>query len=137
MARVEPPYFGLGTFGREWVPMIVFTASRDRAEFLRLADWLCREFSVEVVERYGGSGEDDKEYWTLRSPASDWLLMRCFYPRGISLDSTSPRDLPVFERIAVAVGAVPVGWRYRWARFRRRLGMRSAATGAAPGRDGG
>ena len=54
MARVEPPYFGLARFGREWVPSILFTRGRDRAEFVRLADWLCREFGAEVVERYGG-----------------------------------------------------------------------------------
>ncbi|MCC2668632.1 MAG: hypothetical protein K0Q72_1103, partial [Armatimonadetes bacterium] len=121
MAKIEPPYCGLARFGREWIPVVVFTASRDRAEFLRLGEWLCREFGAEVVERYGGEGPDNKEYWTLRVAESDWLLMRCFYPHGISLDSNSPRDLPKFERIAQAVGAVPVGWRYRWARFRRRL----------------
>jgi hypothetical protein len=121
MARVEPPYFGLAQFGREWVPSIVFTRSRDRAEFARLAGWLCREFGAEVVERYGGAGEEDKEYWTLRVAGSDWLLMRCFYPRGISLDGHRPADLPAFEAIARAVGARPVGWRYRWLRFRRWL----------------
>jgi hypothetical protein len=116
----------------------VFTAARDRPEFLRLADWLCREFGAAVVERYGGDGADDKEYWTLRAGGSDWLLMRCFYPRGISLDSKSPRDLPVFERIAAAVGAVPVGWRYRWVRFRRWLAgdERPAEPGATPDRGG-
>ena len=71
MATVEPPYFGLARFGREWVPSIVFSGSRDRGEFLRLADWLCREFAAEVVERYGGQGIDDKEYWTLRVAGSD------------------------------------------------------------------
>lgn len=133
MAKVEPPYFWLGCYGREWVPGIVFTRSRDRAEFVRLADWLCREFGAEVVERYGGPGAEDKEYWTLRGAGSHWLLMRCFYPHGISLDGKSGRDLPVFERIAAAVGAVPVGWRYRWIRFRRWLsgGERPAQPGTA------
>jgi hypothetical protein len=129
MARVEPPYFGLARYGREWVPVIVFTRSRDRAEFVRLADWLCQEYRVEVVERYGGDRADDKDYWTLRSTGSDWLLMRCFYPHGISLDSKSPRDLPVFERIAAVVGAKPIGWRYRWLRFRRWLDGGEEPTG--------
>jgi hypothetical protein len=121
MARVQPPYLGLARFGRAWVPSIVFARDRDRAEFVRLADWLCREFGAEVVERYGGEAEQDKEYWTLRVAGSDWLLMRCFYPHGISLDGSRPADLPAFEAIARAVGARPVGWRYRWVRFRRWL----------------
>jgi hypothetical protein len=121
MAKVEPPYFGLGQLGREWVPTIFFTRSRDRAEFLRLADWLSREFHGEVVERYGGEGKEDKEYWTLRIAGSDCLLMRCFYPHGISLDGRRTTDLPAFEAIARAIGAQPVGWRYRWVRFRRWL----------------
>lgn len=121
VARVQPPYFGLCQYGREWVPVVVFANTRDRAEFLRLADWLCHEFGADVVERYGGAGVEDKEYWTLRVGRSEWMLMRCFYPHGISLDTNSPGDLPVFERIAAAVGAVPVGWQYRWVRFRRWL----------------
>lgn len=121
MAKVEPPYWGLARYGRDWVPTVVFSRARDRAEFLRLAEWLGREFAAEVVKRYGGEGPDDKEYWTLRVGASDWMLMRCYYPLGISLDSYSPADLPAFERIAAAVGAKPVGWRYRWIRFRRWL----------------
>ncbi|MFL5343081.1 MAG: hypothetical protein ACJ8F7_23360 [Gemmataceae bacterium] len=138
MATVEPPNFWLGRYGREWVPGILFTRSRDRAEFIRLADWLCREFGAEVVERYGGEGEEDKEYWTLRASGSDWLLMRCFYPRGISLDGKSPRDLEVFERIAAAVGAAPVGWRHRWVRFRRWLagGEKPGESNTAHGRGG-
>jgi hypothetical protein len=112
MARIEPPYLGLARLGREWVPSILFTHSRDRAEFLRLADWLYREFSAEVVERYGGESAD-KEYWTLRHAGSDWLLMRCFYPRGISLGGQHPADLPAFEAIAQAVAARPYGWRFR------------------------
>lgn len=122
MAKVEPPYFGLVRFGREWVPSIFFTRSRDRAEFVRLAEWLGREFHVEVAERYGGEGEDSKEYWTLRVGNSNWLLMRCFYPSGISLDGSRPDDLPAFEAIGKAVGASPVGWRYRWVQIRR-LGL--------------
>jgi hypothetical protein len=121
MARVEPPYIGLSRYGRTWVPGILFARSRDRAEFIRLADWLCREFAAEVVKRYGGEGEQDKEYWTLRVAGSDWLLMRCFYPHGISLDGQCQEDLPAFEAIARAVGARPVGWRYRWLRCRRWL----------------
>jgi hypothetical protein len=121
MAKGDPPCFGLMRFGREWVPSIVFTRSRDRGEFVRLADWLCRDFRAEVVSRYGGEGEQDKEYWTLRVAGSDWLLMRCFYPSGISLDGRHLTDLPAFEAIACAVGASPVGWRYRWVRFRRWL----------------
>jgi hypothetical protein len=105
---------------------MVFT--RARAEFLRLADWLCREFGAVVVERYGGEGPDNKEYWTLRVGASDWMLMRCYYPHGISLDSHSPVDLPAFERIAAAVGAKPVAWRYRWIRFRRWLVKRGTVS---------
>ena len=141
MARIVPPYFGLAQYGREWVPSVVFTTTLDRAEFVRIADWLCREFGAEVVKRYGNEAPDGKEYWTLRAGGSEWLLMRCYYPRGISLDSNSPADLPMFERIAAAVGAVPVGWRYRWVRFRRWLagGGRPAEPGAAPdpGRDSG
>lgn len=119
MGRVEPPYFGLARYGREWVPSIVFTRSRDRSEFLRLAEWLCRDFGGEVVERYGGEDEDAKEYWTIRVGESRWMLSRCFYPVGISLDSDHGPDLPTFETIAREVAARPVGWRYRWLRFRR------------------
>ena len=100
VAKLEPPFIGLAPFGRDWVPDIFFTRSRDRGEFLRLADRLCREFRAEVVERYGGEGEEAKEYWTLRVDGSDWLLMRCFYPRGISLNGGSMKDLPAFESIA-------------------------------------
>ena len=127
MAKIEPPYFGLVRQGREWVPAIVFTTSRSRAEFLRLAEWLCREFDAEVIERHGGEGPDEKEYWMLRVAGADWLLMRCFYPHGISLDSNSPGDLPHFERIVRAVGARPVGWRYRWVQLRRWLRHRHPA----------
>lgn len=121
MGKVEPPYLSLAPYMREWPPGLLFTRSRDRGEFLRLADWLCGEFGADVIERYGGGGEDDKEYWTLQVAGSDWLLMRCFYPRGISLWGPRADDLPAFEAIAQAVGARSHGLRYRWRRFCRRL----------------
>jgi hypothetical protein len=126
MSRPEPPLFGLARYGRDWVPNIHFTRSRDRREFLRLAEWLCREYHGEVAEHYGGEGEDHKEYWTIRIGESDWLLMRCFYPYGISLGTDRAADLPTFEAIAQQVGARPVGWRYRWLRFRRSLPDRAS-----------
>lgn len=121
VGKREPPIIGLAPYGREWVPALVLTRSRERREFLILAEWLCREFRAEVVERYGGEGEEDKEYWTLRVDGSDWLLMRCYYPIGVSLNGGSMGDLPAFEAIGRAVHAAPVGWRYRWLRFRRRF----------------
>jgi hypothetical protein len=132
MPRVEPPYFGLARYGRNWVPSIHFSRSRDRAEFLRLADSLCRDHGGTVVERYGSDDEDAKEYWTIAVGESRWLLMRCFYPHGISLDSDRPADLPAFEAIARAVGARPVGWRYRWAAFRRRFARPPSVSPAGP-----
>jgi hypothetical protein len=122
VAKPEPPLIALASVGRDWAPGVLFTESRDRAEFVRLAEWLCREFGAEVVERYGGDREEDKEYWTLRVAGSDWLLIRSYYPRGISLHGPSMKDLPAFEAIARAVNASPIGWRYRWLRLRRRLG---------------
>lgn len=110
MRRVDPPYFGLARFVREWVPLIHFTRSRERGEY-----------GGEVVERYGGDGPDQKEYWTIRVDDANWLLMRCYYPCGVSLDTDRPEDLPAFEAIARAVGARQVGWRYRWRKFRDRL----------------
>lgn len=121
MGKVEPPYIGLAPYGCAWAPSIFFTRNRDREEFLGLADWLCGQFGADVIERYGGSGEDDKEYWTLRVAGSDWLLMRCFYPTGISLSGQCAGDLPAFEEIARAIGARPIGWRYHWLRLRRRV----------------
>lgn len=126
MPRPEPPLFGLARYGRDWVPNIYFTHSRYRAEFVRLAGWLCREYHGQVVKRYGGEGDDQKEYWTIRVGESDWLLMRCFYPHGISLGTDRPDDLPTFEAIAKQVGARPVGWRHRWLRLRRRLARRAS-----------
>ena len=122
MGNAEPPYIGLARYGRVWVPSIFFTRERDREEFLRLAGWLCEEFGADIVERYGGKGEDDKEYWTLRVAGSDWMLMRCFCPKGISLGGQNAADLPAFEVIARAIGARPVGWRYHWLRLRRKVG---------------
>ncbi|WP_020470422.1 hypothetical protein [Zavarzinella formosa] len=126
MAKVDSPYVGLVRFGREWAPSIFFTRDRDRAEFLRLAGWLCQRFRAEVIDRYGGEEAESKEYWTLRVGESDWLLMRCFCPGGISLDGKHQTDLPAFEAIAREVGASPVGWRYRWVRLRRWLGGNQA-----------
>jgi hypothetical protein len=120
-SRIETPYFGLARYGRDRVPSVVFTSSRDRGEFLRLAGWICRDFGGEVVERYGGDGEDHKEYWTIRVGEARWMLCRCFFPRGISLDTDLPSDLPAFEEIARLIGARSVGWRYRWLRLRRKL----------------
>lgn len=128
MARPEPPIIGLAPYGRDWVPNIFLTSRRDRGEFLGFAEWLCREFPAQVIERYGGEGEEAKEYWTLRVDGSDWLLMRCYYPRGISLAAHSMTDLPAFEAIARAVCASPVGWRYRWLRILRRLSSASRAS---------
>jgi hypothetical protein len=85
VAKPKPSIIGLAPFGRDWVPNIFLTRSRDRSEFLRLAEWLVREFRAEVVDRYGGGGEEAKEYWTRRVDGSDWLLMRCHYSEGISL----------------------------------------------------
>jgi len=118
MKTVEPPYLYLWQRGREWAPGIQFTSSRERSEFVRLADWLVCEFGAEVVERRGGQSPEDKEYWTLRSAGSQWLLSRCYYPRGIDLAGEHVADLPAFEAIAREVGARPFGWRYRWFRFR-------------------
>ncbi|QEH39188.1 hypothetical protein OJF2_78000 [Aquisphaera giovannonii] len=90
-------------------------------------------FRAEVVERCGGEREEEKEHRTFRVPGSGWMLMRCFDPRGISLDGKRPEDLPAFEAMAEAVGAWPVGRRYRRVRPRRRLRRGRAGTGVAAG----
>lgn len=118
MAKIQPPYFGLARCGREWVPVVVFTASRDRAEFLRLADWLCREFHAQVVKRHGGEGTDDKEI--LDAPgrglglAADAVLLPA---RDLPRQQLPPRPAGVREdrggrggrarRLAVPLGSVP------------------------------
>lgn len=113
--------FGLVTNGTDWVPWIWFTDSRDRATFLEIADWIQSQFDLQLVEKYGSTAEDAKEYWTYTRNSSKWMLMRCYYPLGISLDGYSPYDLSDFEKLARQCKAKPVGWRYRFARFQRRF----------------
>ena len=113
--------FGLIPYGADWVPSLFFTEHRDRDVFLWIADWLKTKFSLNLIEEYGATSPDGKEYWTFETDHSRWMLMRCYFPRGISLDSDSPRDLATFEDIARSVGAKPIGWRYRWACIQRRF----------------
>ncbi len=112
---------GLVNFGTDWVPTILFTTVRDRKLFLEIASWLQTQFDLELVEEYGSQAEDGKEYWTFMHNTSKWMLLRCFYPHGISLDGYSPHDLLDFEVIGSEFNAKPVGWRYRVACLQRRF----------------
>lgn len=121
MRNFEDAYFGLAPYGADWVPALIFTRNRDRALFLEIANWLNTQFDLQLVEDYGTPSDDGKEYRTYRTSHSKWMLSRCYYPLGISLDSDSAKDLAVFEMIASIVNAKSVGWRYRWACSQRRF----------------
>jgi hypothetical protein len=121
MRTFDDACFGLVQYGSDWVPSLIFTRDRDRALFLEIADWLTSQFDLHLVEEYGHPSEDGKEYWTYHTSNSKWMLMRCYYPCGISLDSDSSKDFATFEMIATTINAKSVGWRYRWARLQRRF----------------
>ncbi|WP_149499987.1 hypothetical protein [Roseiconus lacunae] len=121
MRDFDNAVIGLVTYGADWVPTIIFTDARDRKLFLKIAGWLQSKFDLELVEEYGSTAEDGKEYWTFNHNNSKWMLLRCYYPHGISLDGYSPHDLNDFETISAVCSAKPVGWRYRVARLQRRL----------------
>jgi hypothetical protein len=121
MRTFDDAYFGLVQYGSAWVPSLIFTRDRDRALVLEIADWLTSQFELHLVEEYGDPSEDGKEYWTYRTTNSKWMLMRCYYPCGISLDRDSSEDFATFEMIATTINAKSLGWRYRWTRFQRRF----------------
>jgi hypothetical protein len=92
----------------------------DRATFARIAARLCAEFGAQITERYGGEGDDEKEYWWLSVGGVTLLLMR---KHGIGLLGSSPREIELARRIGTAFGARQAGWRWRaWNALARRSG---------------
>lgn len=106
---------------------IHFSPSRERTEFLRVADVLRQEFNLKLVETFGGVEADAKEYWTFANDRARLLLMRCCCPRGISLEGATrfpngnfaDSDNPTIEAIARRFNAEFCGWRWKFIRFLR------------------
>jgi hypothetical protein len=72
-----PPFFViLARRPFSWYPCLELTNDDDRDAFQAIAARLVNEFRGEIVERYGGDGPADKEYWWFDIESKRLLLMR-------------------------------------------------------------
>ncbi|MBA3312317.1 MAG: hypothetical protein M3552_08250 [Planctomycetota bacterium] len=116
------PFFViLGRRRLRWYPCLEFTIDGRRETFLKIANRLVDEFAGQVVERYGGHGDADKEYWWIDIESKHLLLMRKEEPIGIGLLGDGPTDIELVARIAQRFEARFVGWRWRIWRLVRRI----------------
>ena len=104
----RPPYLWMGPKGALWLE---FTLDDSRETFLALAGRLGREFGAVVTERYGGQGNEDKEYWWLDVEGSSLLLMRKA-GLGTALGGSVPEDVASLARLAGVFNAPRAGWRW-------------------------
>jgi hypothetical protein len=94
--------------------VLEFGLTSGRADFLGVADRLCRECAADVTERYPETGwaEDAKEYWWLTIAGRPLLLMRGPPPWGPALLGWWD-DVVLLGQIAAAFGiSRRVGWRW-------------------------
>src|SRR5688500_7779122 len=120
MPTPTPYFIILSRRGLGWYPCVEFTTSGDRNMFQAIAERLVTQFQGEVVERYGGVGPGDKEYWWIDIASKRQLLMRKGAPIGIGLIGNDLSDIELFVRIAEHFGARLIGWRWKLLRTFRR-----------------
>ena len=117
----SPPFFViLAPRPFRWSPCLELTTDSDRDVFQTIAARLVDEFGGEIVERYGGDGPADKEYWWIDIESNRYLLMRKD-GMGIGLMGERWADIELIVRIARRFDARFVGWRWKLWRLLRRV----------------